>query len=816
MTTNIILHGHFYQPPRENPATGKIPLQESALPYSDWNKRISCECYRANAFSRFLSYDGRITDITNNYRRISFNFGPTLLKWLRSESEETYWQIIDADRESYARLNRHGNALAQSYNHTILPLDTPEDAVTQLMWGLEDFRFHFNRDPEGLWLPETAISPRLIDLLASSNISFVILSPWQAEKIVRDTGRTIDLNGLPAPFDEPFRLEGKTGAITAFFYHPELASGISFGHFLRDADALHAKIAEFAGIGKTRARIDPQTHRYSPTHQYPLLHTATDGEIYGHHEPFGDMGLAALIKKIDDDPALALTNYGAYLENHPPTASAVLKAGEDNRGTSWSCSHGVSRWYKDCGCATGGKSDWNQKWRTPLREGFDNLRKDISEIYKREAAEISEMDPEKILHLYGKVVVGYLTPEQFIGKIFSRNEAGPQGKYSERDKSRLLTLLEGAKFSLFMFTSCGWFFSDISGIEPMQNMRYAVHAIKLYAPFTNKKLLHKLEQDLDKAQSNILEMPSGKVQLRSLVPEVSGTAETAVFFALNLIFAEQPQDKKTIYGLYQLRDSADYGGNCRQVTIRNSTLLIEHTCQVTLYIDNNNDLIFSISIENDADAPLEISASHLPPHLLLEAAAWIQKSISLAIESSYCKTRLAFKVLSSIHRTAPSAVTARMMPDAVLLGRSILQAAHLLKEQPLSCPEETSTGREDPDELLFLINFILEFGSDQDAETLRQLTDNYFQHKTKILSSPEPVEVNTIKNMLAEVRQIIKSSLTTDTTELQEAVFMRLHENNQIIGNSNSGHHSQAEYSSQAESAVLFQLAELINIAGQQ
>jgi len=815
MTTSIILHGHFYQPPRENPETGIVPLQESALPYSDWNKRITRECYRANAFSRFLSYDGRITDITNNYRRISFNFGPTLLKWLRSESEETYWRIIDADRESYTRLNRHGNALAQSYNHTILPLDTPEDAETQLMWGIEDFVYHYNHDPEGLWLPETAISLQLIDLLASSNISFVILSPWQVEKIVYDTGKFIELNGLPAPFDEPFRLEGKTGSITAFFYHPELASGISFGHFLRDADALHAKIAEFAGIREPIAQADSPHRQLAPARQHPLLHTATDGEIYGHHEPFGDMGLAALIKKIDDDPALVLTNYGAYLENHPPIASAVLRTGEENRGTSWSCSHGVSRWYKDCGCATGGNNDWNQKWRTPLREGFENLRKDISEIYKREAAEFSEMDPDKILHLYGKVIAGSLTPEQFIGKIFSRKKAGLKGKDPGQDVSHLLTLLEGTKFSLFMFTSCGWFFSDVSGIEPLQNMRYALHAIKLYSPFTDRKLLHKLEQKLDKAKSNFPDRQSGRELLRKLVPELSGTAESAIFFTLNLIFAEQHQDKKTAYGIFQLADSGDYGGNCRQVVIRNTSLLTEHTCQVTLYNEYNNDLIFSISIENDADGPLEISAAHLPPHLLLETAAWIHKSIYLAIESSYCKTRLAFKVLSSIHRTASPAITERIKPDAVLLGKSIMQVALLLEERPLNCSGKTNAGLKDQQELLFLINFILEFGSDRDAETLRKLTDNYFRSKTKFFRLNDLIESDTIKTILSTVRQIIKSNLPFDTPELQEAVFMRLSESDKNIGGVRLQHILQHEQSLHTDRAMLFQLAELLNVTGE-
>ncbi|HKL57376.1 MAG TPA: glycoside hydrolase, partial [Sphaerochaeta sp.] len=359
-TTDLILHGHFYQPPRENPRTGIIGKQLSASPYPDWNERIYSDCYNANVHSRYLSGVRRILSMTNNYEYISFNFGPTLLSWLKRKHPDTYSLIIEADKKSVVRLG-HGNAMAQSFNHTILPLCTEAEARAQIVWGLEDFSLRFGREAEGMWLPETGINGMVIDLLAEYGLKFVILSPWQCKSVENEEGKMVDLNGKSAPYGKPFILTGDTGAtISAFFYHPSLAEGISFGHLLRDADNLYARLL-------TIKREEGQ----------PLIQTATDGEIYGHHEPYGDMALAALIKKVHERSDFRLTNYATFLEAHPATLHATLHEGEEAKGTSWSCVHGVSRWYKDCGCHTGGDESWNQTWRTPLRQAFDNLGKKI-------------------------------------------------------------------------------------------------------------------------------------------------------------------------------------------------------------------------------------------------------------------------------------------------------------------------------------------------------------------------------------------------------------------------------------------------------
>ncbi len=476
MKTKLILHGHFYQPPRDNPGIGKLPLQASAYPATDWNQRITDECYRANAFSRIVRFDGKVTGIRNNYEYISFNFGPTLLSWLQDHDGQTYARIIYADQKSRKLCNGHGNAIAQPYNHTILPLDSNLTRETQINWGIDDFIHHFDRYPEGLWLPEAAINQAVIDSLIAAEIKFVVLSPWQAKTLVPDSGTAVKLGSDPAPCHTVYRLEGAGGAVAVFFYEPNLASGISFGHYLRDADTLYDQLKS---IGR----------------DIPLLHTATDGEIYGHHEPYGDMCLAALIDKVKAGIDLELTNYGAYLAEHPPEGTALLKEGEERRGTSWSCAHGVSRWYKDCGCTTGGQEEWNQEWRDPLRRAFSTLQLHIERFFTEELGKMGIQDVAAALRSYSTVLTRQKTPVQFAGDLL-----GPVHE-SERI-SRILMLFEGMKFSQFTFTSCGWFFSDIDGIEPRQNLKYALQAVSLYRPHLSKALLDDFTGILKLAESN--------------------------------------------------------------------------------------------------------------------------------------------------------------------------------------------------------------------------------------------------------------------------------------------------------------------------
>lgn len=513
MENYLIIHGHFYQPPREDPWTGTIPRQPSAEPFHNWNKRITKECYAANAASRLLDGNGLVTAMINNYEFLSFNFGPTLLQWIEREAPRIYKKILHADEISISKNNGHGNAIAQVYNHMILPLADREDAETQILWGLEDFEQRFGRKAEGIWLAETAVSGWVIDLLIRHEIRFIILSPWQGEATSPEGSKTwIPLKGQPVPSDRVYRIDRSEGSIAVFFYDPELAQGISFEHYLRNGEKLYEKLLK----------------KYNPNNPSHLITAATDGEIYGHHEPFGDMCLAYLTTLVERGEAFTFTNYGNYLEKHPPRERVKLKVGEDERGTSWSCSHGVSRWYKDCGCSTGAEEGWNQKWRKPLRKALDGLAGELKKIYQKEMSKLSTNGPYMVRNSYGKVLSGRETRRDFLKEHLKEDipleEAG----------HRFLRLLEGQKYMLYAFTSCAWFFADISGIETVQNLRYALKATELYGGFTEANLLSPCMKTLEEAASNKKERGNGRTIFKEEVLPVSKTsAYPAAFFIMD-------------------------------------------------------------------------------------------------------------------------------------------------------------------------------------------------------------------------------------------------------------------------------------------
>ncbi len=513
----LILHGHFYQPPRENPFTGIIPKQHSAAPFINWNERILHECYASNTSSRYLDGTGKIISLINNFEYISFNFGPTLLSWIEEHHKDVHDLIIEADRKSIQRLG-HGNAIAQGFNHTILPLDSLENAKLQIRGGIEDFKYRFKRMPEGMWLPETAVNEKVIDILVEENIKFIILSPWQCKAIEDENNNIIELKGKPAPYDTPFYIYGEKGnKINAFFYNPQLAEGISFGHLLRDADNLYNEISTISKNDNTR-----------------FIHTATDGEIYGHHEPFGDMALAALIKKVYERDEFELTNYATVLEEIPPTRRAILNPGEDNKGTSWSCFHGVSRWYKDCGCHTGGEPTWNQKWRFPLRVAITNNSERLNEIFKEKINEIfnNEVDPYQLLMDYTKVACGAIKMDIFIDNLVASHSQA-QGYETE-----IASLLVGIKNSHFSFTSCGWFFNDLAGVEPVQNINYALYAINLFQKYSKKNLLTPFLKDLKAAKCNNKSDGDGMTIAQKSLNLLPGEVEASLFFILNRLIAK--------------------------------------------------------------------------------------------------------------------------------------------------------------------------------------------------------------------------------------------------------------------------------------
>jgi len=426
----ICVHGHFYQPPRENPWLEAVELQDSAYPYHDWNERITAECYAPNGASRILTSDGRIGKIVNNYERISFNFGPTLLSWMKTASPETYRNIIDGDKQSSEHFGGHGAAIAQAYSHVILPLANTRDKRTQVTWGIRDFESHFGRAPEGMWLPETAVDLESLDILAQHGIRFTILSPGQASRVRKISARTwTDVSGARVDPTMAYRLRlPSKRTINIFFYDGPISHGVAFEGLLDNGEALANRLVGAFSDG----RAWPE-----------LVHIATDGETYGHHHHRGEMALTYALDHIQSKELATLTCYGQYLSEHPPTHEVEIF-----ERTSWSCVHGIERWRSDCGCNSG-RVGWNQAWRAPLREALDGLRDTLAARFEEAAGKLFK-DP-------------WAARDAYIGVLLDRSEENVCAflrTQSGRDLTRpescdALKLLEMERHDMLLYTSCG-------------------------------------------------------------------------------------------------------------------------------------------------------------------------------------------------------------------------------------------------------------------------------------------------------------------------------------------------------------------------
>jgi alpha-amylase/alpha-mannosidase (GH57 family) len=461
--SSVVIHGHFYQPPREDPFLDEVEAEPSAAPFHDWNQRIERECYRAVVAARITGSDGRIVRLVNTLESISFNFGPTLLEWMERDARPTYEAILSADQVSAAARGGHGNAIAQPYHHTILPLATLRDKRTEVRWGIADFRRRFGREPEGMWLPETAVDVETLEVLAAEGIRFTIVAPHQVA--------SVPSGGRPGLC----RLAGGR-SIALFVYRGDSSHAVAFGGALHDGVAWAHTLADAASAlespmtsGSTvtaRKRRTPQTPVSTVPVRDVLVSIATDGETYGHHHKFGEMALA---RALDELVALGVhvENFGTFLARNPAVDEVELVA-----PTSWSCAHGVGRWKEDCGCRTDGRKNPSQAWRAPLRTGLERLATSLHEIYEREAIRLIP-DPWDARDRYGAVVASDAsTLERFVHSVAT-------GARTDDDLVRARELLEIERDALRMFTSCGWFFDDIAGIEPRQDLRYAARAVSL-------------------------------------------------------------------------------------------------------------------------------------------------------------------------------------------------------------------------------------------------------------------------------------------------------------------------------------------------
>jgi hypothetical protein len=455
MDKYLCIHCHFYQPPRENPWLELIEMQDSAYPYHDWNERITAECYAPNAASRILGTDDRITRIVNNYSRISFNVGPTLLSWMADRAPETYQAILDADRESQQRFSGHGSAIAQVYNHMIMPLANRRDKQTQVMWGIRDFQYRFGRDPEGMWLAETAVDIETLEVLADNGIKFTVLAPSQAKAERRmTTAKFKNVEGGKIDPTRPYTCNLPSGrSINLFFYDGPISRAVAFEGLLSNGERFANRL--LGGFTDNR--------RWKQ-----LMHIATDGETYGHHHNKGEMALSYALHYIESNNLAQLTNYGEYLTINPPTHEAEII-----ESTAWSCSHGVGRWNTDCSCNSGGKPGWNQSWRAPLRNALDHLRDSLIEPYQTKASEFL-LDPWLARDEYVNIVLD--RGDSSLGKFLT---AHARRGLSEDEIVTVLSLLEMQRHAMLMYTSCGWFFDELSGLETVQVIMYAGRMLQL-------------------------------------------------------------------------------------------------------------------------------------------------------------------------------------------------------------------------------------------------------------------------------------------------------------------------------------------------
>ena len=531
----ICIHGHFYQPPRENPWLEAVETQDSAHPYHDWNERITAECYEPNASSRILDAHDRIIKIVNNYASISFNFGPTLSSWLEQREPSTYAAILDADRMSRERFGGHGSAIAQAYNHMILPLANARDKRTQVRWGIRDFERRFGRLPEGMWLPETAVDTASLEALAAEGIAFTILEPRQAKKTA---GGAIDptrsyVCKLPS---------GRSIAI--FFYDGPISRAVAFENLLaRGEDLAHRLLGAFS-----ESRDQPQ-----------LVNIATDGETYGHHHRYGDMALAYALDYINERKLARLSNYGQFLAENPPQEEVEIV-----ERTSWSCTHGVGRWQLDCGCNSGAPAGWTQQWRGPLREALDWLRDQCATIFE-EAGRHLLRDP-------------WAARDDYIDVILDRSDEGVDrfiAKHATNHSQRvlILELLEMQRNAMLMFTSCGWFFNDVSGIETVQILRYAARVIQIAEKFSGRSLEIEFTQRAASARSNLPQHGDVRqIYEREVKPMRLDLGRVASHYAVASLFDNYSSEERVYCYLVRQNDFETYRAGRAKMAIGSITI----------------------------------------------------------------------------------------------------------------------------------------------------------------------------------------------------------------------------------------------------
>lgn len=532
----ITVHGHFYQPPRENPYLNAIERQPSAEPYHDWNERIYYECYRPNAFARILDHQGDILEIINNFEYLSFNIGPTLMNWLERYDLEVYQRILEADRRSCERLNGHGNAIAQVYNHIILPLANQRDKLTQIRWGKADFRSRFGREPEGMWLAEAAVDHPTLEVLVTEAIRFIILAPSQVQRCrplpspENPSPEWQEVGGGQVDPTRPYRCflpggDPEQDFIDIFLYDGPISRDLGFGDVLNSSNHLAGRLGQ-----AVRGDHNPSQ----------LIAIATDGETFGHHKGGTEKTLAYALTEEFPRRGWTVTNFAHYLSLSPPTWEVELKP-----VTAWSCSHGVDRWQDHCGCGDQG-GVWHQRWRRPLRNALDWLRDQLAQVYEQ-AGEKLFQDPWQARDQYVQLLRGRGTFSQSgqrqnpVSHFLAHHQAHPLTPGEQVDALRLLEMQHHA---LLMYTSCGWFFEELSRPEGTQILRYASRALELAGDVVGIQLEPEFIQRLSQAPSNLeCFEDGGEVYRQQVIPAQVSLNQVAAHYAISSLFTPYPQQQ---------------------------------------------------------------------------------------------------------------------------------------------------------------------------------------------------------------------------------------------------------------------------------
>lgn len=516
----LCIHGHFYQPPRENAWLEEIELQESARPYHDWNVRICAECYSPNALARVLNGNKELTNLVNNYAHISFNFGPTLLSWMEAKEPEVYQAILEADKQSQVHFSGHGSAIAQAYNHMILPLANAHDKETQIKWGIYDFKKRFGRKPEALWLAETACNTETLEVLAANGMKYVILAPGQCARVRKiGEGKWQEIGAGVDP-KRAYLCDLPSGKkIVIFFYDGPISQGIAFSDTLSSGEKFAERLLS----------------TYNNTEDAQLMNIATDGETYGHHQKFAEMALAYCLKTIQEKPDVQLTVYGEFLEKNPPQYEAQI-----HENSSWSCCHGVERWRANCGCNSGMHGTWHQKWRAPLREALDFIRDEMIRTFEKVGGEYFK-DVWAARNDYIELILDRSLDAQH--KFFLRYAT----EKAWQDRSAALMLLEMQRMSMLMYTSCGWFFDEVSGLETVQIMQYACRAMELNRALSGIDLEPEFIKRMEKAPSNLPEIKNGAVAYERYVKPQSASLEKMALSHVVTLLADETANPQHAY-----------------------------------------------------------------------------------------------------------------------------------------------------------------------------------------------------------------------------------------------------------------------------